>query len=185
MLEVYYTPFALFANGPFAFATLFVIGMLMGAWMMRRTAPSGQEGRLLPAAIIFSALVLTWILLSEQVYLFWYCKNTYGPAPIANWKFSAQMYMSVTWAVYAAVLMIIGFAVRTAGIRWLSLAIFAVLLGKIFIIDTATLRPEYRIGAFITTGVILVGVSFLYQLLKNKGFFEAHEKSKKAAIDDK
>jgi uncharacterized membrane protein len=185
MLEVYYTPFALFANGPFAFATLFVIGMLMGAWMMRRTAPSGQEGRLLPAAIIFSALVLTWILLSEQVYLFWYCKNTYGPAPIANWKFSAQMYMSVTWAVYAAVLMIIGFAVRTAGIRWLSLAIFAVLLGKIFIIDSATLRPDYRIGAFITTGVILVGVSFLYQLLKNKGFFEAHEKSKKAAIDDK
>jgi uncharacterized membrane protein len=185
MLEVYYTPFTLFANGPFAFAALFAMGMLMAAWRIRHTAPSGQEARLLPAAMIFSALVLIWILFSEQVYLFWYCKNTYGPVPVANWRFSAQMYMSVTWAVYAAVLMMIGFAARNAGIRWLSLSIFAVLLGKIFIIDTATLRPEYRIAAFITTGVILVGVSFLYQLLKNKGFFEALEKSTKNAIDEK
>ena len=47
--------------------------------------------------------------------------------------------------------------------------------GKIFVIDTATLRTEYRIAAFLTTGLVLVGVSFLYQFLKKKGFFDIIE----------
>ena len=79
--------------------------------------------------------------------------------------------MSVSWAVYAAALLVIGFVFRKAGIRYLSLAIFAVLLGKINL-DMWTLGTEYRIATFLTTGLILVGVSFLYQFLKKKGFFE-------------
>lgn len=176
MTEVYYTAFTLFFNWPFAIAMFHAIGILLSAWFVRRFAQSPQSACPLAMAMVLSVLVLVWILLSEQVYSYWYCKSAYGPAEIANWSYRAQMYMSVSWAVYAAILMVIGFAARTAGIRWLSLAVFAVLLGKIFILDTATLRTEYRIAAFITTGLILVGVSFLYQLLKNKGFFDAFEK---------
>ncbi|NLK41784.1 MAG: DUF2339 domain-containing protein, partial [Planctomycetes bacterium] len=57
-------------------------------------------------------------------------------------------------------------------VRYLSLLIFAVLLGKIFLKDTVTLQIEYRIAAFLTTGLILVGVSFVYQYLRKKHFFD-------------
>ncbi|MCE5186857.1 MAG: DUF2339 domain-containing protein [Planctomycetaceae bacterium] len=172
MTEVYYAPFRLFFNWPFAIAAVFVISMLLAAWFVRGTA-APHKNSLISAALVVSTLLLVWILLSQQVYFFWYCKGVLGSVKIANWSFSAQMYMSVTWAVYAAVLMIIGFAARRAFVRWLSLFIFAVLLCKIFIVDTSSLRTEYRIAAFVTTGLILVGVSFLYQLLKNRGFFDS------------
>jgi uncharacterized membrane protein len=37
----------------------------------------------------------------------------------------------------------------------------------------STVKSVYRIAAFLATGVTLVGVSYLYQHLKKKGFFEA------------
>ncbi|MHC5162178.1 MAG: hypothetical protein ACYSO4_03525, partial [Planctomycetota bacterium] len=64
---------------------------------------------------------------------------------------------------------------RAAGIRYLSLLIFAVLLGKINL-DIWHLGTQYRIATFLTTGLILIGVSLLYQFLKNKGFFDTIEK---------
>jgi uncharacterized membrane protein len=79
--------------------------------------------------------------------------------------------MSVSWAVYAAMLIVLGFIFRVAPVRYLSLLIFAVLLGKINL-DIWHLGTEYRIATFLTTGLILVGVSLLYQFLKNKGFFD-------------
>ncbi|MHC5159299.1 MAG: hypothetical protein ACYSN8_04600, partial [Planctomycetota bacterium] len=46
--------------------------------------------------------------------------------------------------------------------------------GKINL-DIWHLGNEYRIATFLTTGLILVVVSLLYQYLKNKGFFDAGE----------
>ena len=37
----------------------------------------------------------------------------------------------------------------------------------------STVKSIYRIGAFLATGIALVGVSYLYQFLKKQGFFEA------------
>ena len=174
MANVYYDDFIMFANWPFVLASVFVLVTLLAAWCARRSQNDKKVGVSLPAVLLLMALILLWILLSEQVFMFWYCGHEYGDIGF-NWKFAAQMYMSVTWAIYAAVLLVIGFLCRTRGIRYLSLAIFAVLLAKIFIVDTATLKTEYRIAAFLTTGLVLVGVSFLYQFLKKKGFFETIE----------
>lgn len=183
MMEVYYAAFRFCFNWPFAIAAMFCAGVLLSGRHIRRDAEAGQQG-FLAGVIVLSALLLIWILLSEQVYSYWYCKDVFGEGEIPNWSFSAQMYMSLAWAIYAAVLMIIGFAARNKSIRWLSLVIFAILLAKIFILDTSTLRPEYRIAAFVTTGIILVGISFLYKLLSNRGFFDALENSGKPAINN-
>ena len=115
-----------------------------------------------------------WVLMSEQIYQYFWYQNKYVQT-LENWRFLSQMYMSVTWAIYAAVLVVLGFIFRAAGIRYLSLLIFAVLLGKINL-DIWHLGVEYRIATFLTTGLILVGVSLLYQFLKNKGFFDTIEK---------
>ena len=86
---------------------------------------------------------------------------------VANWKFLSDMYISVMWAVYAAILMMVGFWRKAALLRYISLGLFGLLLAKVFILDMSTVRSVYRIAAFFATGVTLVGVSYLYQCLKN------------------
>ena len=82
------------------------------------------------------------------------------------------MYISVLWAVYASVLMVVGFWRRVRPLRYTALGIFVLLLAKIFLIDTRELDTAYRIAGFLVTGLALVGVSYLYQYLKKTGFFD-------------
>ena len=82
------------------------------------------------------------------------------------------MYISVMWAVYGAVLMAVGFWRKIKILRYIALGLFAVLLVKVFILDTKTVKSVYRIAAFLATGVTLVGVSYLYQFVRKKGYFE-------------
>jgi hypothetical protein len=174
MKEVYHDGFVIFANVPFAISMLFVAAILLAAVFVRQMDPIEDGQFKLAPSMVLLALVVVWVLLSEQIYWYFSCKNHYVQE-IENWRFLARMYMSVSWALYAAVLVVIGFIWRAAGIRYLSLLIFAVLLVKINF-DVWKLGSEYyfaRIVTFLTTGVILVGVSFLYQYLKNKGFFDA------------
>jgi hypothetical protein len=174
MDEMYHGSFTIFANVPFITAAAFVASILLAAWFIKQS--EGQkEGRFpLSAALVLGALVLVWVLLSEQIYQYFWCENQYVET-LDNWRRLSQMYMSVAWAIYAAVLIVLGFIFRAAGIRYLSLLIFAVLLGKINL-DIWHLGTQYRIATFLTTGLILIGVSLLYQFLKNKGFFDNMEK---------
>ena len=168
--EVYYRAFRIFANGPFVIMMLYAAAMLAAAACLRSRRPSRWRG---PAVIVVAALVLVWSLLSQQIYQYYYYQNVgdSGYAVAGDWRFAAQMVISLAWAIYAAILLLIGFIKRAAGVRYLSLTIFTVLLGKINW-DIQELPTEYRIATFVTTGLILVGVSFLYQFLRKKGFFE-------------
>jgi uncharacterized membrane protein len=83
------------------------------------------------------------------------------------------MYISVMWAVYGAALMVVGFWRKVALLRYIALGLFVLLLAKVFILDTSTVKNVYRIAAFLATGITLVGVSYLYQYLRKKGFFDA------------
>ncbi len=82
------------------------------------------------------------------------------------------MYISVMWAIYGAVLMILGFAKKIVTLRYIAIGLFGLLLVKIFIWDTRKIESVYRIAAFLATGITLVGISYVYQFGKKKGFFE-------------
>ena len=89
------------------------------------------------------------------------------------------MYISVMWAIYGVILMAVGFWHKTALLRYISLGLFGLLLAKVFILDMSTVKSVFRIAAFLATGITLVAVSYLYQYLKNKGFFEVMLAEKK------
>ena len=118
-----------------------------------------------------TALGLLWILLTQEIWYFWHCLDRYR-TPTANWQFIAHMCISITWAIYAIVLMVAGFWKRIRLLRYAALGLFVLLLGKIFIVDTRNVSSLYRIAGFLATGIALVGVSYLYQYLKKQGFFE-------------
>ena len=176
--EIYRESFMLFANTNFAFAILFVAGLFASALLLRQTVQRDAGSSVFYAVFALTAVFVLWVLLSEQIYLYWHCKNRFVEK-IANWRFLANMYISIMWAIYGAILMTVGFWRKNALVRYISLGLFGLLLAKVFILDMSTVKNVFRIAAFLATGITLVGVSYLYQYLKNKGFFEVMLAEKK------
>ncbi len=170
--EFYGSSFVIFANVEFGIALLFVAGLFAAGRLLSRERQQDMYTRTFGMALALAGIFVLWVLLTEEIYLYWYCRNRFAEA-ISNWRFLSHMCISVTWAVYGAALMAMGFWRRNRILRFISLGLFALLLVKVFILDTRTVKSVYRIAAFLATGVTLVGVSYLYQFLKKKGFFDA------------
>lgn len=64
---------------------------------------------------------------------------------------------------YGAALMWLGFARRTALLRWQALVLMGVASAKVFTYDVSYLDKIYRILSFIVLGGILLAISFAYQ----------------------
>jgi uncharacterized membrane protein len=169
----YSSSFVIFANLDFGIVLVFVAALFTAGWLLSRELEEDQYNRLFAAAFALAGIFVLWVLLTEEIYLYWYyCRNRFGER-IANWRFLSHMYISVRWAVYGAVLMAVVFWRKIKILRYIALGLFAVLLVKVFILDTRTVKSVYRIAAFLATGVTLVGVSYLYQFVRKKGYFEA------------
>ena len=169
--EFHRDAFMIFANADFWAALVFVAGLFLGAWLFRR-AVEEEYTAIFSRMFALMGIFVLWVLLTEEIYFYWYCRNRFVET-IANWRFLGHMYISVMWAVYGAVLMAVGFWRKSKLLRYIALGLFALLLAKVFILDTSRVKNVYRIAAFLATGVTLVGVSYLYQFLRKKGFFEA------------
>ncbi|WP_041855563.1 DUF2339 domain-containing protein [Candidatus Korobacter versatilis] len=70
---------------------------------------------------------------------------------------------SAVWMLYGATLMFIGFRRGSAFLRWQAIVLLGITIIKVFLFDTSMLDLGFRILSFIGLGVVLLGVSFLYQ----------------------
>lgn len=168
VLTGYYGKFMIFANLNFASAFVFVLGLLLLAWLLKVQRSDSETENLsmyLPSGLVIWAVILMLIILTEQIWV--YCDRM-----LISGEILAGMWISVSWAVYGCVLMVLGFSLRQRNFRYIAIGLFGILLVKVFLIDTRHIQSIYRIAAFLATGVTLVGVSYLYQHLKNAGFFE-------------
>ena len=163
--------FLIFANPTFAAAAVLAASLFMCVYLFLRRRTDEPEGKVLAVGISVLAIILLWVVLSEEIYEYWRCRDFYTH-PLPNWNFIANMWMSVTWAIYGLILLIVGFWRKLKMLRYIGLSVFGVLLLKAFIIDMSEVSTIYRILAFMATGVTLVGVSYIYQFLKKKGFFD-------------
>jgi len=71
--------------------------------------------------------------------------------------------LSILWTAYASGLLFWGLQNRSALLRWQSLVLFGLVVGKVFLYDLSFLERAYRILSFFVLGAVLLGVSFLYQ----------------------
>lgn len=74
-----------------------------------------------------------------------------------------QLGLSVLWTLYAGGLIAIGLARRSPLLRWQALALFSLVVAKVFLYDMSSLDRIYRIISFLVLGLLLMGVSFAYQ----------------------
>jgi uncharacterized membrane protein len=71
--------------------------------------------------------------------------------------------LSILWTCYATGLIVVGLARKSALLRWQALALFGVVVAKVFLFDLSFLERFYRILSFLVLGLLLLLVSFLYQ----------------------
>jgi len=78
-------------------------------------------------------------------------------------SFAQDMTYSISWALFALSLLVIGFWQRNASTRYAGVGLLAVTLLKLFFHDLANIESIFRIGALIVVAVIALAASFLYQ----------------------
>jgi hypothetical protein len=71
--------------------------------------------------------------------------------------------LSLAWAVYALVLLAAGMARGSAALRWTSLALMVITLGKAFLYDLANLQDLYRVASLVGLAFSLILISLAYQ----------------------
>jgi hypothetical protein len=78
-------------------------------------------------------------------------------------NFAQDMTYSLAWALFAFVLLAVGFKINNAGTRYAGMGLLIATLLKLFLHDLWRLGGLYRIGSLIGLAVVLMLVSFIYQ----------------------
>jgi uncharacterized membrane protein len=81
---------------------------------------------------------------------------------IASQEQTLSMVATLTLALYAALLVVLGFTLRDKLHRYLGLGLFAATLGKLLLWDVWHLSRLYQTLVLLALGALLLGASFLY-----------------------
>jgi len=88
----------------------------------------------------------------------------------------------IMWGVFAFVLMIIGMKKNMKMLRIISISLFFFTLLKLFAVDVWDMSEGGRIAAFISLGILLLVISFLYQKLRKLIFEEEEDDDEKIDV---
>ena len=108
-------------------------------------------------------LVFLWIASSELIH----CMDMLGSMQ------SYKLGLSILWGIYALLLIALGIWKRRSHIRIAAIVLFGVTLVKLFFYDIAHLDTIARTVVFVSLGVLLLLISFLYN--KYKGMITEDE----------
>lgn len=73
---------------------------------------------------------------------------------------------TILWGAFAFALIYLGFRWQSKQVRIIAISLFAITLLKLFLYDLHDLSEGGKIAAFISLGIILLVISFMYQRLK-------------------
>jgi uncharacterized membrane protein len=144
-------------------AALVIVSVLVGRRMRDRITVA-ERMPVDVAAVVGVGLV--WWVLSIDTYSWFVSRGALPEADITRWRWGGQMALSILWAVYASVLLALGFRLGKPHLRWMALALYALTVAKVFLLDMAELREFYRILAFFILAILLGGAAWAYQRLQ-------------------
>jgi uncharacterized membrane protein len=150
-------------------------------------------GLLLPAGIFFIASKMsesrTWIKPALQIFAHLLCViliavELYQGLYLSTWTAASRDWVrmaliSVAWALYATVLLVIGIARNLQSWRWLALGLLGVTLLKVLFLDMAEVRQLWRVLSFLALGALLMICSYVYsrhERMKRTGAMPAPDK---------
>ena len=131
---------------------------LIAALLARRAARIGWPtwaARLCAAG----ALVYAFLFLTLEVRQFFHGDVLYGGATT-----SAEMYSySAAYVLFGTLLLGAAIATRGLVLRWGSLAVMLLAVGKVFLVDLSELKDLYRVFSLFGLGASLLLLAYLYQ----------------------
>ncbi len=144
-------PYLLFWNPRFLTFVIAAVGLFLAAWWAARLSrPIGL------IEYFGGHVALLWGFSMEAIG--WAEKST----PAENLLSVETVTISILFAAYAAILVSIGVAARSALNRIAGLALIALVILKLYLFDIWQLERVYRISAFVALGILLIATSFLY-----------------------
>jgi len=149
----------LLLNRRFATFAVAVACMLVARELAQRSEVAGRE-RSEFAALEAGLHVFALLALSLEV---WDALQRAGARGVVDIHLAPQLGLSLLWTIYASGLMLLGVRGQRRILRWQALALFALVIAKVFFYDLSFLSSGYRILSFLVLGALLLGVSFLYQ----------------------
>lgn len=160
-------PFLPILNG-YALPSLLVAGLVIASVLAGRRMANrylAGESTLVEIASVAGVMLALWVL-SVDTYSWFVSRGTLPDADIMRWRWAGQLALSALWAVYASGLLALGFRLKRPHLRWIALALYAVTVGKVFLIDAKELGEFYRILAFFILAILLGAAAWAYQKLQ-------------------
>ena len=144
------------------FFNTILLGYGLPAVLAITLASIARMTRPLPYRVVaaITAVLLALFYLTLEVRRLFHGPILGGPTSDAE-----QYCYSTIWLVFGIVLLAVGFVLRSPPARFLALGVVALTIGKVFIIDTASIGGIYRALSVIGLGVVLLGIGWLYQRL--------------------
>ncbi len=163
--------FVIFLNHHFL-AVVVVLAVLAAlAYLFRRERSSLHEWEsyAFPGFVIALNVVAVWALSQEMVHYFDSREIALG----GDYLSAKHLSLTVFWAFYAIAVIAAGIALRSSQIRLAGMVLLGVPVIKLFIFDVFLLERGYRVAAFVTLGVLLLGTGLFYQRYSQaiRGFF--------------
>jgi uncharacterized membrane protein len=123
------------------------------------------------ATFVTAASFFTTSLLTSEISAFWHVRDL-ASAPfisdVREGRFAREVSLSITWAIYATVLIVAGLRKRYAPIRYFGIVLFAVTIAKVFGFDMAELDRIYRVSSIVVLGVLLLATSYVYNRFRSQ-----------------
>ena len=113
-----------------------------------------------PALAIGANFLTLWVLSAE-----WIAMVDSGIVDVTGDAafYTKSLGLSLIWAVYASVGLAAGIVGRWRFVRLGSLGLLAVPILKLFLFDSLALEQGFRVAAFLSVGLMLLILGFLYQ----------------------
>ncbi len=141
--------------------------VLAAALAARRYHPvrEGPE-RVVQVIAGLTGVGLVWLLLSIDTYQFFTTQIGRSQLEPQTLRRLAQVSLSVLWAVYAGLVLTVGFRLSSQPLRLTALGLFAVTLAKVILLDMAGLSGFYRVTAFFVLSLVMGAGAWGYQQLE-------------------
>jgi uncharacterized membrane protein len=132
----------------------------------RRFRPGAQDAeRVIQIVMGLTGVLLIWLVLSVETYQYFTAQIT-GITTDYALRWVALMALSVLWAVYAGILLALGFQLKSVPLRWTALGLLGVTLAKVVLVDMAGLPGIYRVVAFFILSLVMGAAAWGYQKLE-------------------
>jgi uncharacterized membrane protein len=141
--------------------------VLAAAWASRRWARWALVDEPAWWLLALLGVLLVWVVLSLETYQYALLPRRFARIePQDRWRF-AQASLSVFWAVFAGVVLAVGFRQDSRPLRFTALGLFGLTLAKVVLVDMAGLPGFYRVTAFFALAVIMGAAAWAYQRVES------------------